>query len=183
MKTATTERFQSSKNNILPIVLVLLGLFVGGFFTYDLYYSSVEKSSQLEEAKAVAQDKQQTLDGLNSLKQKAGSQEAQADAMRYAGQYREDQILDSLFALAGSGVTIGSVSFTEGERLPVGISLATVNVSVQAATLDQFESFIDDLTSENAKRRYLIKSMSFPYDTSSSLPISASLQLGLYYLK
>lgn len=183
MKANTPVRFQNSSGQFLPVLLVLIGFFVGGFFTYDLGYTMMDKSSVLEDIQHEAAEKRKTLDALGAIKQSADLPENQVDIQKYAGQFREDQILESLFAVSGSGVTIGAVSFQQGERLPSGISLGSVNISVQAENLTRFNSLIDDLTGENAKRRYMIKALSFPYDTNSASPIAATIQLGLYYIK
>ncbi len=183
MNVQNSERFQSSKGNLIPVILVLVGLFIGGFFTYDLYYSSMEKSSNLEDVTREVEGYRKTLDSLNTLKQSVASDTAQADVVRYAGNYREDQILESIFAVSGSGVSIGSVSLNPGERLPSGISLASVGLSIQADSVARLNTFIDDLTGVYGKRRYLVKGLTFPMDTDASAPVSASVQLGLYYLK
>lgn len=183
MKANTPARFQSSTGQVLPVLFVLIGFFIGGFFTYDLGYSMMDKSSVLEDTQHESAEKRKILDALGVIKQSANLPENQADIQKYAGQFREDQILESLFTVSGSGVAIGGITFQSGERLPSGISLGNVSITVQAESLTRFNALIDDLTSENAKRRYIVKGLSFPYDTSSSAPIAATLQLGLYYIK
>ncbi len=93
-------------------------------------------------------------------------------------------LLESIFALAGNGADIGSVSLDAGEILTSGMTLAGINITVDTANLDTLLKFIDRATGTDAKRRFLVKSLSFAYESAvTTSPITASIQLGAYTIK
>ncbi len=97
---------------------------------------------------------------------------------------RDDLLLESVFALAGNGADIGSVSFDTGELLTSGLTLAGINITVDTENLDTLLKFIDRATGVDAKRRFLVKSLNFAYESAvTTAPITATIQLGAYTIK
>lgn len=81
-------------------------------------------------------------------------------------------------------ISIGGISVSEGTKLPSGLSLGNVSVSVSATSLDAMIEFITYLT-QKSPYVFTIDSISLPIDTgepsSSSDGITLSLSLGVYY--
>jgi hypothetical protein len=175
--TQIPSRFQGSQSSLLPVLAILFAMIIGILFTYDLATGYLEKKSNLESAEARKIQVGTTLESLKALEASLSTPEAKAESERYAGVYREDQILSHLFETVGTGSTIGNISLSKGEKLPSGISLAALSVDVETPSLESFLSLLDRLVDENAKKRYLVKGLNFAYDTSNILPISTTLQL------
>lgn len=61
-----------------------------------------------------------------------------------------------------------------------GLSLANIHLTVNAASKDQLVAFLDYLTSPQSTKRYVIKSVDYPYDPTMPGG-TATLSLGMYY--
>lgn len=109
--------------------------------------------------------------------------ELQSNIERYAGDFREDTILDSLFATI-NGISIANISIAKGEKVPNGLSLANISLSLKAQDTNTLNNFLNYLTnSKTNKKSYIIKNLNFPLDTTKNEPVSASLELGMYYFE
>lgn len=105
----------------------------------------------------------------------------QDDIGRYGSEFREDAILDSLFTPI-NGVNIANISISKGEKTPNGLSLATIALSFKVQDITTLNRFLDYLTnSKTNKRSYIIRNLNFPLDTTKNEPVSASMELGMYY--
>ena len=176
--TSFQNRFQSGTNLSLPVACILLGILILSFFTYDGYRSYIEKNDRLASETDKGNQTKLTIDRLNALRATSETASGKLQKERYAGTFREDQILESLFSLVGSGISIGSVSMGFGERLPIGLSLAGITLSVAADNVEALNGYIDALTGTAGNRRYMIKGLSFPMDTNNlASPVIANLQL------
>ena len=180
----TIEKKANEQKQIIAIVLFVLAIAFGFFFTKEQYYSYLEKADTLETISKNAGEKKESLDRLVSLgKEIAENASLQSDIERYAGVFREDTILDSLFAPM-DGVNISSVSIAHGEKMPNGLSLANLNLTFQAQDLTTLKGFLNYLTaSKTNKKSYMIKSLSFPFDLSKNEPITSNVTLGMYYFE
>jgi len=105
--------------------------------------------------------------------------EIAGDLKRYAASFREDDVLESLFKNTAN-VSIQSVSIDKGHKTTNGLSLANVQLAVTVNSKDQLVSFLDYLTSPSNSKRYIIKSIDYPYDLSMPGG-SANISLGMYY--
>ncbi len=176
------RQFQANQFSPLPIFIAIAALLIGVFFTFDLYTSSMEKSEELQNAQKKSQDAGTSLTALNSLKAQATVMNS--EVQKYIGEFREDKILESIFGLTGSGTQIEGISIDSGEKLTSGMSLVGINLTLQTETSDQLLQFLDRATDQNAPRRFLVKLVSFSYDSSTSnLPLTAIVQLGMYSIK
>lgn len=64
------------------------------------------------------------------------------------------------------------------------MTLVGASITVDATNLDTLLKFIDRATGIDAKRRFLVKSLSFAYESAvTTAPITASIQLGAYTIK
>ncbi len=109
--------------------------------------------------------------------------ELQNDIERYAGDFREDTVLDSLFAPM-NGVNIANISISKGEKSPNGLSLANISLSFKVQDINALNNFLNYLTnSKTNKKSYIIKNLNFPLDTTKNEPVSANIELSMYYFE
>ena len=155
------------------------------FVLKDEYGNYINVQSSLASIQESAKQAQANLSKLNSVKQAlTSSGTAYAEVQRYAGEYREDAVIDGVFPSNNPAVNVGSVTINPGDRTPNGLSKATVAVSVTANDLDSFVSYLNTHNGENAPRRFLVEGLSLPLDTANPTgALTASLQLGMYYFK
>ena len=160
--------------------LIIATVVILAFFTQGYIQDFMEKSDTLQSA----QDKLVSLTiektNLQTIEKDIASDTTkQADLKRYAGDFREDEILDSLFS-QNTGVSIQSVSLDRGQKMPNGLSMANVNLGLTVTSKAQLSAFLDYLTAENSPKRYVIKSVDYPFG-SSDMGGSINLSLGTYY--
>lgn len=175
------QPFQRSKTSIYPAIIMLLSLFVAAMFTYDMFMGYQTKNETL----ALAQDEQskagKMLEQLDEVKNK--TQDQKTDIQKYIQEFREDTIYDKVFTTVGTDGKISSISISPGEVLTSGLSLATVQFSMNVDNISNLLAFLDRATDENAEQRFLIQSLGFPYSSSSMNNLSANIALGMYTIK
>jgi len=109
--------------------------------------------------------------------------ELQNDIERYAGDFREDTILDNLFAPM-TGINIANIAMSKGEKSPNGLSLANISLSFKAQDVSTLNNFLSYLTNDKTgKKSYIIKNLNFPLDTTKAGPVSANIELAMYYFE
>ena len=171
----------SNKPSNYSLLAAAVAVIISIFFTYDLYSSSLQKSDELETLKVNEVTITETLNALNTL---SASANASKDSQKYIWVARDDLILESIFSLSGTGVEIWSVALDSGELLTSGMTLAGINLTVDTTNLDTLLKFIDRATGVDAKRRFLIKSLNFAYESAATTtPITATIQLWAYTIK
>lgn len=179
-----SENKKRSRDQIISIVLLIGSIVIGFFFTMDQGYGYIEKKDTLEATKKEASEKKQSLQKLQATVQNIEtSVELQSDIERYAGDFREDVIFDSIFTPA-KGISIATVSLSKGEKMPNGLSLATISVSLKAQDTNVLGEFLNYLTkSEINKKSYIINSLTFPLDTTKNEAVSVNMELAMYYFE
>lgn len=177
----TPNRFQKDKPQIIPIGLLVLSVLVAFFFTYD---SFIEYQAKIEETQATQHESEEAgklLEHLDGVKTQVTS--GNSDIGKYIRPFREDVLYKQVFDLAQNSGQITNISLTQGEVLSTGLSLAGIQLQLQADSMENLLGFMDKVTHENSERRFLIKSVSFPYSSEQEGPISASILLGAYTIK
>ena len=111
--TQIPSRFQGSQSSLFPILAILLAMIIGLLFTYDMASGYLEKKSNLESAEARKIQVGNTLESLKTLETSLSTPEAKSESERYAGIYREDQILSHLFETVGTGSRIGNITLSQ----------------------------------------------------------------------
>lgn len=173
-----------SKPQIISLLLIAASIIIGFFFTIDQGYSHIEKKDTLEATKQELAEKKRALQKLQDTAKAIESDTVlQSDIERYAGAFREDTIFDSLFATI-NGINIASISISKGEKSPNGLSLASISLSLKAQDSNALNNFLNYLTnSKTGKKSYIIKSLTFPLDTTKNDPISVNIELGMYFFE
>ncbi len=168
----------------IAIALLVFSLLLFVFFERDAYDSYLSAGVDLDAAKTTESQVTAELDTLNaihtSLDAKTASNTVRDDVARYADALREDTVIRSLF-VRNPALSIASIGISGGQVLPSGLSLADITVSFTIKDVIELNKFLEYLTSPQSKKRYVIKSLSFPFDMGNDAPISASLVLGMYY--
>lgn len=175
---------EKNRNQIISIILLCLSIIIGFFFTMDQWYGYIEKRDALETIKKEAGEKKGTLEKLqNTAKTIENNKELQNDIERYAGDFREDAILDSIFAPI-NGISIANIAISKGDKTPNGLSLAAISLSLKAQDTNTLNNYLAYLTnSKTNKKSYIIKELSFPLDTTKNDPVAASVELAMYYFE
>ena len=169
----------------LAIFFVAVSLLLVIFFGQGEYSSYLEASANLDTALAQEKTVSANLDTLNDIQRKTdaktGDSQVHSDLIRYADSLREDAIIRSIFK-RDPNIIISSVSIAPGQTLPSGLSIADISLSLTAKDVTNLSRFLDYLTSPSNQKRYIIKSLSFPFDMQKNTNIAVSLVLGMYYL-
>lgn len=172
-KTAPVPEF-------LPAILLAAAILVSAFFAYPDYYALTGKRDEYAQAVQERDARSKELSELDALKTKASEPAFAQDLERYAGPYREDAVIESLFAGTTNSVLPISVGLDRGSKLPSGLSQGSVELGLRVGNQAALLRYVTYLTSEQAKKRFVIKSMSFPFDSTSPKiePFSVSISLG-----
>lgn len=186
---------KENKKSALPFLVITLAMFIGWFLMKDMYYTHLDLKESYRVAKLDMDSKKQTLDSFNAIKQKIESNEEEKKNIdKYAWDFREDLIINSIFAKSKysnnsltsswSFVSIKSLTMDKWEKLSNWLSVATISVDLEAQNLKELSSFTDSLVDNNDTTRFLIRSINFPYNSkgeATSLPVN--LSLWMYYLE
>jgi hypothetical protein len=100
---------------------------------------------------------------------------------RYAGSFREDDIFENIFSNT-SGVSIQNINIDKGQKTSNGLSLANITMTLTTTSKEQLIAFLNYLTDAKGTKRYVIKSLSYPFDPANSGGL-VSLSLGMYYFE
>ncbi len=181
MQTTPQDKEKNQKQ-MISLVLIILSILIGFFFTMDQGYGYIEKKDALETSKKEMNEKKQALEKLQDMTKNIESNaDLQSDIERYGSEFREDSIINSLFTPI-NGVNIANISMTKGEKTPNGLSIATISLSIKVQDIISLNNYLEFLTeSKINKKSYIIKSLNFPLDTTKDEPVSATLELGMYY--
>lgn len=183
MQTTAQEK-EKNKRQMISLVFICLSILIGFFFTMDQGYSYIEKKDTFETTKKELDEKKSTLVKLQNLEKSIESNtELNNDIERFAGEFREDSIFNSIFATI-NGINIANISISKGEKSPNGLSIASISLSLKAQDSTALSNFLNYLTNSQVdKKSYIIKSLNFPFDSTKNEPVSVSLELGMYYFE
>ena len=121
-----------------------------------------------------------------------GSSDLKAQVDRYKNKFNTSDIMETVMVnrytkettLTPASIRVGAISIDPGRKLPSGLSLGTIGLSVSADTPDQIVDYLTYLTTES-RLAFTIDSISLPLDTANVAPtttgFSLSITLGVYY--
>lgn len=179
MKTLPT--FHQRKTPLLPVVIILVSLFVAFYFTLDAFQAYQSKWEEYASAIGDQKSVQNTLDTLNLVRDQ--TQAGKSEMQKYIQEFREDIIYEKVFSTVGSDGKIWAISIDSGEVLTSGLSLTNIQFTLDVEELSNLLAFLDRATDANGKQRFLVQSLSFPYSSSNTSLISATIRLGMYTIK
>jgi len=161
--------------------LVLLALLILAFWIRPTYDEYVEKSAQKAEIAQQLSDLKAENNRLQQALSFSKTEAGKADIERYGLGFREDALLDTLVS-PRARMSFGEITFTSGEKMENGFSLAKTAFALQAANADTLLGYLDYLTAATSKRRFILDSLSFPLDTRDfKKALGATLTVGAYY--
>ncbi len=173
--------YTSDKKNIYASVLILITIIVLFFFTKNIYFSKIENQENLNNLTIKAEEIKKELDTLDDIKKKLNSDnKTKKDIEKYAWDYREDIILNSIFSKM-SWILVKDISMNKWQKLPNWLSMADISINIDVANLQTLNNYLLYLTSENSNMRFVVKSVNFPF-WSNNTSFSVSLNLWMYYL-
>ena len=176
-----TTKYRASSQDVLWVFLFLITLLIGFFVTYDYFGQYIGLQTTKNELQTAQTAKKATKAELTTLQDRLKDDEAfKKQVARYAGSYREDELLANIRSIVGASAELKDISMSRWAQDPSGLSRANMNVSFHVNTVTDLRQLINNLlASEGENRRILLKSFTMPEWTG---PFDLSLALEVYYL-
>ncbi|MCK9272337.1 hypothetical protein M0P65_02210 [Candidatus Gracilibacteria bacterium] len=173
--------YENNKKSMYASALLILAVIIAFFFTKNLYTDNIEAKTNLELSNSQASELKNKLDELTSIKDNITKDEkTKKDISWFGSSFREDKIIDSIFG-SKEGVAINDISIEKGSKLPNGLMMGDISLNIEASKVDVLNKYLKYLSSDQNNIKYVIKSVNFPFDSRTDLPITASINLGMYY--
>lgn len=160
----------------LPAVFLAGAILLATFSAYPDFYALTAKKDEYAQVVKEKSEKSATLASLNAFKTQSAAPVFAADLARYASPFREDSVLSSLFS-GPVGVLPLSIGIDKGSKMPNGLSQGTVDLTLRVTSQSMLMRYFEYLTGTTGSKRYVIKSVSFPFDSSS--PQSSGFQVSV----
>lgn len=175
-----TTKYRASSQDVLGVFLFLITLLIGFFVTYDYFQQYIWLQNTKSELQTAQAAKQATKIELTAFQNRIKDEPFKKQVNRYAGSYREDELLANIRAIVGTSAELKDISMSRGAQDPSGLSRANMNVVFHVNTVTDLRQLINNLlASEGENRRILLKSFTRPEWTG---PFDLSLALEVYYL-
>lgn len=175
---------KSAVSEFVPAVLLAVAILLAIFSAYPDYYALTAKKDEYVQATKEKSEKSAELAKLNSFKTQSATPAFAADIARYAAPFREDTVLESLFIPGSNGVLPLSIGIEKGSRMPNGLSQGSVDLTLRAGNQAALMKYFEYLTGTTGKKRYVIKSTNFAFDSTSpkngTFQVSVSLGFSHY---
>ena len=190
-----TSIVPNTYNRIIAPICLGVALLIGILFLRPLYASYIEDTSILSSLEKNRETLTTEYDGLKAIKDNiwsAVSRERLDRIQKLAKKYDTSEIMSAVMlsdftkdsADATARITIGSITVGKGKKLPNGLSLGSVWVSLQWKTVADIIDFITYLT-QQTEYAFTIDSISLPIDTAPEdtqiWSYGLSIVLGVYY--
>lgn len=170
---------KSALSEYLPAILLAVSILLAVFSAYPDYYALTAKQDEHAQAVKEKTAKQAELTQLNAFKTQSAVPAFAADISRYASPFREDAVLQSLFT-RNSGILPLSITLDRGSKMPNGLSQGNVELLLRASSQAALMKYFEYLTGITGTKRYVIKSVNFPFDSTSpkNEPFQVTVSLG-----
>lgn len=172
----------NNRQNIYASILIIITILILFFITSDLYSSYI----QVQEEKTLTDSKlsflKAELNSMNDKKMKVKNDWNVSKLIsQFASQYREDVILNQLYKKF-DWTSVDSISMDKWQKLPNWLSMADILITVSAKNVTELKKYLDYLTWDDSEIRFVIKSISFPFNSfDTNSPTQASISLWMYY--
>lgn len=166
-QTSQGTKPRSGIMEFLPAILLAASILLAVFSAYPDYYALTGKKDEYAQVMKEKSEKSAQLATLNGFKTQAATPAFAADLVRYAAPFREDTILSSLFS-GPVGVLPLSVGIDKGSKMPSGLSQGSVDLTLRVTSQAMLMRYFEYLTGITGTKRYVIKSVNFPFDSTSS---------------
>lgn len=165
---------QSAFSEFAPAVLLAIAILLAVFSAYPDFYALTGKQDEYSQAVKEKTAKSAELAQLNAFKDQSATPAFAADLSRYASPFREDTVLESLFG-GPVGIIPLSMGIEKGTKMPSGLSQGNVELTLLATSQATLMKYFEYLTGNTGPKRYVIKSVNFPFDSTS--PQSSAFQV------
>ncbi len=175
-----TTKYRASSQDVLGVFLFLITLLIWFFVTYDYFQQYIGLQNTKNELQTAQTVKKATKAELTALQERLKDEAFKKQVARYAGAYREDELLANIRSIVGTSAELKDISMSRWSQDSSGLSRANMNVSFHVNSVVDLRQLINNLlTSEGENRRILLKSFTMP---EGSGPFDLSLALEVYYL-
>jgi hypothetical protein len=158
-------------------------LLISIFVLYPLYTSYVDTSIEIATLKKIQSEKTTKINAIKKMQALfagSGSSDIKARVEKYKNKFNTSDIMETVMVnkytkdttLSPASIIIGNIDIEPGRKLPSGLSLGTVSLSLSASTPDQIIEYITYLTTES-RLAFTIDSISLPIDTAIIAPTDA----------
>lgn len=183
------------KNRVYAPIIMGLSLLLIILVLYPIYITYVDTSIEVTAIEKTKSEKEKKINEIKTMQAMfagSGSSELKEKVKKYNHTFNTSDIMEAVMlnkftkptALTPASIEIGPISIGKWSKLPNGLSLASVSVSVTGDTPDQIIEYITYLATES-EFAFTIDNISLPIDTASSnadaTKTSLSLSLGVYY--
>lgn len=183
------------KNKVYAPIILGLALFLITLVLYPAYISYTDKRIEIVSLEKTQQEKQTKIDEINKIRDlfsQTGSSDIKAKVQKYNHTFVPSDIMEIVMVnkftkfseLTPAQVNIWGISVDKGRKLPSGLSLGSVSLTISADNSDQIIDYITYLTTESPLA-FTIDSISLPLDTivlpQDSTGLSINISLGVYY--
>lgn len=190
-----TNNNHIQKNKVYAPIFLGLALFFITLVLYPAYISYTDKKIQvlaLENAKQERQSKIDEIKKIQDLFAGTGSNDIKAKVQKYNKPFDSSNIMEVVMVnkftkftdLSPASVNVGNISVDKWRKLPSGLSMANVSVTISADNPNQIIEYITYLTTESPLA-FTIDSINLPLDTSvlpqDNSGLSVSIALWVYY--
>ncbi len=191
----TPKNTVTQKNRVYAPIIIGLSFLVIIFGLYPLYTSYVDTSVEIASMESIKAEKTAKIDAIKKMQALfagTGSSDIKARVDKYKKKFNTSDIMETVMInkytknspLTPPSINIGNIAIEPGHKLPSGLSLGTISLSLSADTPDQIVSYLTYLTMESPLA-FTIDSISLPLDTAniaaSTTGVSLSITLGVYY--
>lgn len=187
MKTNSTlynywKQNNFKNKNLYAIFILMITIILIFSFSYNIYANYIKLNQELSNFKSKKLSLTTELNFLNEKKvQVNNDKEIKKALSQFAWDYREDLILNQIYKNF-DWIKVGNISLNKWQKLPNGLSMANITINLTAKNLTEFNKYLEYLTWESYNLRFIIKNVSFPFDSqNNNLSFQASINLGMYY--
>ncbi len=181
-----------------PIALGITIIFLV-LISRSVFADYVASSAQVSALETKAKEKENELKILSDLQAQFSDSKVESalkkKISRYNKTFNEADIMEMMMVKPPQlrantdgtyNLMVSAFGVDKGKKLPNGLSLASVNISLQARDVDTLVDYITYLTNQDSETAFTIDSITLPIDTNpdetkSIGGINMSLSLGMYY--
>lgn len=181
-------------NRIYSPILLALTLLVGIFLVRPLYTEYMDTKTEKLTVENLKTESQKELDSLIALQASfaaSGSTELTEKARKLDKKWNEAEIMSAVMlndytkgsTYIPAPIAISSISLNEGKKLPSGLSLGTINLSLTAWDIDKVIDYLTYLTT-NSEYVFTLDTINLPISSPTQKEtnnIGLTINLGVYY--
>lgn len=187
-----------TKNRVIAPILIGVSILFWVLVVKPLYTTSIETRSALATVNTSIEQKTSDKEKLIQIKNMSGSgmsdaikaKVSQLDRKFIPSDLMEEVMLNKFTEKQNSGtptIVVSSISVDKWGKVPSGLSLGHVNISIRGTSLDAVIDYLTYLTTESGFA-FTLDNITLPLDTDPDTPLVSSsygmsLSLWFYYFE